>query len=670
MPLGLTLKKIIPVKITLTNFRSFANETFIFPQSCGLKLLTGENLVDKKLEANGAGKTSLWEGLVWCLYGYGIKGTRISDLVTWEQKQAKVVFELLISDAKNTITRYGPPNRLELNGKPTTQADIDTLIGLNYERFLHSVLFGQGEKLFPDLSVPDRANLFDSILDTSIWLRCIETASTKHKAYEKELNQKKEKLNYLQGKLSGLETEALVQKQIDEFEEDRKSQVEFLQEKSVRWDEDYKARLCELELSIEQWGKDINQQAERKLKQIEELENKLKPIQFEYDNFVDNALSGQISILQDQQHGLEVALSNLTKVDAKLLTKLEHIEADEQFWNRDACPSCGRKITKDEKEHWLASAEVKKQSIKSDLEKNQKSRQELQQQKNKIDLQIDDIKATTSAEQEKKRGLLREVNSLTCQIQTLEAEGQSLIEQLDKNQHPYITQHFRLLNEVNPYDVKEIKNKVNPHVAKLITVKAQRVDLTKQIADEEACCKELESQILCVEYWKHGFKRIRLFFIERVLEALQIEVRSSITSLGLLNWEVSFATESETKSGNTKLGVQIKVKCPKGEGPIELFSGGEAQRARLGIAKGIARLIQRSAGVWWNLECWDEPTNWLSGGGIEDLLQALEYTAESEKKPVWIIDHRSLQFTGFQEIWAVVKDSKGSKVMKLSESEA
>jgi DNA repair exonuclease SbcCD ATPase subunit len=693
------MKAITPVELHLKNFRSFVDEIFTFPVSVGLKLLTGQNLVDA-IGANGAGKSSLWESLVWCCYGYGIKGSKTASLVTWEELLTDVVFEFLVNDTKHTIHRFGPPMKVELDKKTTTQAEIDSLLGLSYERFLHSVIFGQGEKLFPDLPIPERANLFDQILDLSIWSKCTDTASKKVTAFEKLLGERKQQLMFLNGKLSSLETEEKIKEELDMFEATRKIEITNLQQTELLWEENHKLDLTSIQDNIKQWEEDhekkikeIQQQkqdwrdklvkeAQQKLTQIEELEARLQPLQFEFDNFLEDTLTTQIEDAEKQLSDEEKKLDFEKKVSITASNVLSDYDVTLEFWNQNTCPTCGQPISENKRQEQLVFIKNRTADNKELLTKSEENIKILCLNITIIKSEIKEMRDVRSRVDEKKKGLKKQVDSLQSQIQTLEAEGQKIVDDLDGDKHPYISQMFHLSNEYNPYkeqkekiekqenpytaQIRQVEQKVNPFIGRLDSVKIERKNLIQSIAVEQTNCKNVESLAIAAEYWKHGFKRIRLFFIEQILTTLQLEIKSAISSLGLTGWSIQLSTETETKSGTTRLGIQIKVKSPELEGDISVFSGGEAQRLRLGIAVGVASLIQRAAGVWYNLTVFDEPTQFLSQQGIEDLLSALEHWATTNKKAVWLLDHRSLDSTAFQEIWQVIKTEEGSKVYKVT----
>ena len=55
----------------------------------------------------------------------------------------------------------------------------------------------------------------------------------------------------------------------------------------------------------------------------------------------------------------------------------------------------------------------------------------------------------------------------------------------------------------------------------------------------------------------------------------------------------------------------------------------------------------------------DEPTHHLDADGISDLIEALKTFATEQKKAVWLIDHHTLDFGGFDGVIKVVKDEDG-----------
>jgi DNA repair exonuclease SbcCD ATPase subunit len=202
----------------------------------------------------------------------------------------------------------------------------------------------------------------------------------------------------------------------------------------------------------------------------------------------------------------------------------------------------------------------------------------------------------------------------------------------------------------------------NPHAAERCRVAAERARLDAARHTAQTAEAMLVSEVAALDFWRQGFRRVRLFCLERVLGELTIETRNSLLELGLRDWEITFTATTESKSGVVRLGVQTEMTGPNADCKFDMISGGEGQRARLATSLGFANLVQRHAGVVFNLEVFDEPTAWLSEQGVEDLLECLHARALAKNRAIYICDHRSLQHTGFSKILRIIKDDRGSRL--------
>lgn len=685
-------------KLTITNFRSFAQEEFVLPFSDGLKFISGDNQVEARLGANGAGKSSLWEALVWALYGTSTRGARAGAVVSWGADKAEVTVDILIGPQPHSIRRSGPPNKLEIDGQPAEQPALDRLVGLSKFRLLHSVVFGQGQPLFPDLSITERGDLLDEVLGLSIWSRCTDAASLRHKTYEQDINGKKQELKFLEGKLASLETEESIQLLIAGWEQTRQEELKELHLKADAWnthrankflecskdeatfEEKRQNDLTTLRFELTAWREKQNTLLDKIAADIENLEGELK-----------TAEAASVKAASFDASRLQMAESAVIDLDERraeqlitlgdLTSEIKAAEVKERFWAaNNTCPTCEQAITVEKKALQLGALNLP--HLRAELTGRQfklnETYQALQLEKQRCITERD----TQSRASQQQKSSEKHLQQLRARILDKENEAITALNELEQppfpkteaallaSPNPYTAQRLELEKESNPYynqvDAKEAQ--ANPFIPVLDTVKKAREELSAQVTAHMETVMKAAAQLVACEYWKQGFKRIRLYFVQRVLSALQIEIASAISALGLDGWSVTMATETENKSGTMKLGVQIHIKSPIAEGAWETWSGGESQRLRLAIAMGLASLIQRAAGVKFGFEVWDEPSAWLSSEGIEDLLEALRYRAEVDKKQVWIVDHRALTFSGFREIWTVRKEAAGSRIYKVAEA--
>jgi len=631
------MKTITLNSLVLKNFRSYQDETVYFSHTIGLKLLGGDNHIETRLGSNGSGKSSCWSGVCWVAYGTGIRGEKISSLLSWGEDKAEGILNLTIDGIANVIQRTGPPNKVTINGEAATQEQVDNLIGLPKHRFLNSVIFGQGIPLFPDLTTPERGQLLDEVLNLDLWNKCSETATKKYTSLEKSKYDVLLQLSSIEGKISGLETEQEINYKLAIWNESRTNAIGDLKQKRSDWKEniirsaeDKERELTQLETEINETVDILSDQTTGDEDQIEETEKILSGYYTRY------------SEIQGEYHHAKVTIENLSTAEG--------------FWINDKCPACSQPITKEQKETSLATINISKKEAIQEKDRTEKLSLLIDDQIQELKKLLDKYKRGSIEKQTKQIAAEREYNKLGDRIKQLKKEGERLVSELEKDSDPYSAQIVQLQHQENPYTKALNENKL------------RRRQLTADLTKYQEELKKAESSLVAVEFWKTGFKRIRLYFIQQILTSLEIEIKSAISALGLEGWSIKLSTEQETKSGSVRLGISLQVTSPTATSSWESWSGGEAQRLRLAVALGLGSLIQRASGTSFSFEIFDEPTNFLSTEGIEDLLEALNYRAQSQRKQIWIVDHRALTYSGFSEIWSAVKGIKGTKIIKLSEA--
>jgi hypothetical protein len=219
-------------------------------------------------------------------------------------------------------------------------------------------------------------------------------------------------------------------------------------------------------------------------------------------------------------------------------------------------------------------------------------------------------------------------------------------------------------------EVRSVDNRIqmveaqeNPHEVMLRTAAARRAELNQQLAAKHEEESALSRSIDQMDFWRAGFRRVRVFCLKRILGELEASTMLEVRSLGLVGWSVKYVGETETKSETVRLGVQAVVQSPEARRDFDAWSPGEGQRVRVASALGLSSLVQRYSGVLYDFEVWDEPSAWLSAEGIDDLFESLRERAHSRGKAIWVVDPRAgLGHGGFDDVWNVVKDDGGSRV--------
>jgi len=223
-------------EITIENFRSFtACSTIELPLEPGLRFIAGRNMSEPALGSNGAGKSSLWDALVWALYGQSVRGQRAADLASWgSAKRPHVAVTTLVNDEIHVIDRTGSPDLLLLDNQRVDQETIDRLVGLSRECFVQSVIFGQSAPLFMDLSIPERAALMDEVMNLGIWLELSDYAGHEAARLKDEWFSLNQTLEKDKTRLRTLKEQAEPLRQmLNEFEDRRQRRIKFLNKELV-----------------------------------------------------------------------------------------------------------------------------------------------------------------------------------------------------------------------------------------------------------------------------------------------------------------------------------------------------------------------------------------------------------------------------------------------------
>jgi DNA repair exonuclease SbcCD ATPase subunit len=590
------VKQVNLTRIEIAQFRSFVEPVSIdLSTTAGLKFIGGDNKIEPKLGANGAGKSTVFDAVSWCLSERSIKGLRASDLISYGKNRTEVATCWDIDGEQFRIHRGGPPSRVTINENPADQQDIDNLLGLSRARFLNSVLFGQAIPLFIDLPQPARGDLLDEVLDLELWMQAAEKAAARFRERDRELRDLQSVIANLHGQIQGLPN------------------IAALITNERQWEGHRRIRVRELTTQLKSAKTELKEAAPR--------------VEFDAST-VDDAKR----LLDAQRKRMNVYLEE----GGGLRAKKEHIEQQlETVTDNAECPACGQDITDDfaekHREHLLKELKLAIDALDQWADKLTRARQReraLEADWRAAERQLESQRLDRALAEAKVKSKQSEIENLEGQIESATAE-------------------------INPYSQMRANAMANK----------QRLDF--ELADKQGEYEAKVTELAGLNYWRDGFKKVRLFCLDNVLQELEVETRNSLLALGLIDWKIDFKTATETKSGTIKLGVQVNVKPPKHKATkFDVLSGGEGQRARLAISLGLSGLIQRWSGVRYMVEVWDEPTAWLSEQGVEDLLDIFKYRADSTGKSIYVCDHRALMHSSFSEIFTVIKDSNGSRIEK------
>ena len=635
------------IRLQIQGFKSFTtNKTFIFPNEPGLYFLTGLNEVEPDLEGNAAGKTSMWDAVTWCFYGKTPRNAKAGDIKNYYSDE-KVVVSLQFEEKGfiYTLTRTWNPNSIELrqhgqdensvgNSKYVTQEEVLGLIKLDFDHFLYSILFSQFRPQFFDLKQAEKTELFTSILNLEEW-----------DGYSKRASQQ---VSHLEGIFNDLKLDVAHMKGTKEA----LSAIDY-SDRIRKWEENRNKAITDFDFDILMDKQDLEELKKYTLSLLAEKETfTLDKTDFKDELLKHNkalqALTDDLKeVLQVEKQINEEILEIKTKLGVcnSQITKFEKLG--------DKCPSCLQTV---DPKHVEKELKPVKKEITSLLIKDEELKVEKQE--------VEDLKTDLNAEKEAINKKKEKINEKLLIIQRANNKIELDLAKIDSQIKINKTEASKKMVTMNQKVLKkeQLLEEINPVLSEEQNTKASIKMLNVQIIEKSSESLDLAGTIEQTVYWVKAFKNIRLFLISEVLSQLEIETNNSLFRLGLKDWRVEFDIDKENKSGTIRKGFTILIYSPYNDEPVawESWSGGETQRLKLAGTIGLSNLILARCGIESFVEAYDEPTQYLSAKGVDQLLETLDYRSSELEKQIWLIDHRSLEYGGFAGTYSVHKNEKGS----------
>lgn len=593
--------------ISIEGFRSFASpqELKLEETPPGLYLVAGINELEPALEGNGAGKSSLMEALFWCLFGKTSRNLKAGSIRTWGTKTCKVSLDC----EGFTLTRSSSPNELLLNESPIEQEALEKELHLTPEVMLSAVFFAQFSPFFLDLTTTARMEIYSAALGLGLW----EVKSDQAKDFTKTAAQEAQQLEVAHARLEE-------------------------KEKTLRG--------MDFSADIAAWDAKQKEKLGKAAAELGSVDLELAPLAKKHDTLASSVAKAQRDFEAHQQalkkaaEQVSIARKQEAQVEAEGKAMDQQVSAAAKeyarFLNRGegACKECGQELGEAHKKKHAKHLQAIWDGLRLQVSAKVLEFTRAQAASKKMDA----AHAT----------LLETVPSLPALEAELRLVAQSLAA-LNKTKFTAALAMGALKKEVNPFHAQREANK------------QQVEDVRKQAKQKKAELKETRDLQAQFEFWIKGFKDVRYQVMQESLAQLNAETNECLHQLGLEDWSLEFGVEKENKSGTVKRGFLCTVHSPYTEEamPWEVWSGGESQRLRLAAQLGVSNLLCSRMGLDFDFEFFDEPSSWLSPGGIKELLTVLQERAQRYGRRIFVADHRAFDFT-FDGVLTVTKTEEGS----------
>jgi len=569
----------------------------------GVHFVRGVNKFKPALGSNGVGKSSMWNAMSWCLTGSTLSGLKSTEVRPWSSKAVTTVSVSACIDSKvHVIKRSTISNGLWIDDKVVSQEEIYRLIGLTDLTLRHTLLLGQGQELFFDLKPTGKMEILSECLDLDKW----DVRSKRAREATKEIE-------------SAIKVQEAVVVKTEEQLLRRRHDMRDFKTKSSEWESDIADRAAKRE-----------DETKALTKRLEKQMNELGAADLAYDGAETELRAIRRSLITAGRD-----FSQASAVASDIKVTLDAIEARvaelKEISKGGECPTCGQ-VIKDKKaraEHALI--EINKQKKRLTACDTQWTK--AIEAKNTLGGRIAKLRKDEDDFTEKSNSAIDARTRSQTAVSQTKADLAALKKQTD--------------------DVGE-----NPYTHMMTKARKEIGEFKSQLSELIDTINRANRKLVRTKYWIDGFKNVRLYLLEEVLDELQGVTNSMLPMIGLDGWEVEYAIEKETKSGNVTSGLNVTITMDDGK-PVnwKAWSGGEGQRLRILGAMALSEVLLRHAGVECDMMVLDEPTKHLSPEGV---MMTVDFLCDRAKDmQIFYVDHTARASNRFASDIVVTRSTKG-----------
>ncbi|WP_151708866.1 AAA family ATPase [Acinetobacter brisouii] len=601
----------------------------------GLILIQGQNTDDTSANSNGAGKSSIVDGLCWVLFGVtarGVTGDAVVNKTAKKNCSASVVIDDVTGVYHVTRHRKHKDNKNALivhkvSGGPTrgtvdmtkgtdkeTQEIVNGIIGCSYEVFTSSIYAGQ-EKM-PDL--PAMTDKFlKMLIEEAAGVQVLEKA---HETAKRKLNEVKANLSHihLQNEKSK-STLASTQAQFDmtstrlkDFDDTKTDRVKAKlteAEPLVRQLSDLKAKTAKVAGKMVEL-KDVRDNLSEKLRNAQSIAAKIDAAKEEWikSTYAAKSLTDKVNMQRSRIQGIasEVkALGNLVGT---------------------GCKECGKEICA----HDLSAAREAKvnqaKSVKEDVLTLQKQEAEAQEIQQTLKAQYESLELGRVNPAE----YVEKISKIDQFLHQAKYDEETMAK-LERDIAAIKTQAIAIRDQTNPY-VKDLEFHKK-------SLEELQVLITDGEINELNASAEVDLHTEAVNIF--GTSGVRAHILDTVTPYLNDRTHEYLGALADGNIHATWSTLTKSAKGDLKEKFSITVSNDKGAESFEGLSGGEKRKVRLATCMALQDLVASRATKPIQLFVGDEIDDALDSAGLERLMSLLERKAR-DRGTVLVISHNDL----------------------------
>jgi DNA repair exonuclease SbcCD ATPase subunit len=581
----------------------------------GLVLIEGENRDDASTESNGAGKSSIFEALIWCLYGITLKYGADQDAVVRNGCKSCRVVVGLTDDAGQiwSITRTRPAklelylgSRMQTTGSiKETQLAVDALVGMDADTFMNTVFFGQGRIVqFSALTDKEQKAVLERLIGVEAITEAHKNSKLGAALVSNALEDAEEKYSRLVHDGADLATEhGLLEAKAKGWAADRDKR---LKQAMAATGPVVKLSVLKTDLADAEKARDL---AEKMLADAEE----------------------QAAQAAREQSKVAVAQGLAISIEAqatKALNRSLRLGA--------TCNECQQEVDGEHK--MKIQAEAKKECTRA-TKALTVAEDALQEAVTKV--------AAANREVRSARDVLasahRTYATAKANMSKWEAENKAETQARKRVQE--------IEDEENAYE--EQVARVSKKLASLLTAQKEADKEARQLRVEDAHWRFVVEAL--------SNKGLKSFVLDSVIPFLNQKASEYAGVLSGGNLSVEFQTQSQLKSGEWREKFAVVAHNEHGADVYAGNSGGEKRKIDMAVALALQALAATRAKHQIGLALYDEPAEALDATATEHLLDLLVEEAH-KRETVLVITHNESAKSQFPTVWKVIKEDGISRL--------
>jgi DNA repair exonuclease SbcCD ATPase subunit len=648
------------------NFLSFGEEgmEIDFTKLGNIVVIKGQNLDISPQSSNGAGKSTIYESIVYGFYGKIMKGLPNKEVINKKTKKKLVVeVDFEVNDTDYRIIRTRKPDSLQLlrftktgeeidetvGGMPETQKIIESLLRLSADAFINVACIGEhNNHAFLSLSTDERRVIVENLLGLEKYVKFSKQACTIKNAMEGEQKVSLRKYDHLIGLRKGVEDRILqLRSKGDYWKKQRESEIAMLQKAIVQ-------KQAELDSSSDDGaallafhdaqGKIVEHKNE--IVKLEATRGTYQEYAIEIQPKIDSALGTK----QD----LMLALKEVKHAVDKLAVERNGIiDQNSKFTKLQSgikCHHCYGVIDAANYESVRKNNTEKIESLFAKMAEENAKTPDIVAKQEEIEDRLTKFREGKAKCDQKLAAITKRSTLLLSEIGTL-----SQIKEPNANAKE-IAFREQLKGLESRLDSKKEELSSDPYVE---LISSAETEMSTTDTDISLCKGEIDKRAELLpyyEFWVLGFgdTGIRSFIIDDKLPALNARI----------NYWLQFLIENKLQLNfNEKFEPTIERNPADGDPFVfNATSGGERRRINLSISQAFSHITMMSADIFVDMLSLDEVALNVDLQGVHGIYKMINELALDRRVLVTTHDGNLLDLLENCEVINVVKENGFSRI--------